>query len=620
MKIRNAARAILIAGLTFSSFALLAQPFSTGFRAPIEVAFTNQGNLIVAEAGSGPNTGRISLVDRTSGTRRTLIDGLPSGLFREGTSSQPSGPSGLALQGSTLYVTIGGGDSVLPGGPPGTQLPNPNLASPILSSLLSIRTSLTLDLTRGEFTMTVGHHTTLKNGDAVTLTNSANEQLTVALVVDFPDFIAEPRPDLPTNVRLANPFGVAANGQTLYVVDASLNRIFEVDATHGTFTTFSIFGSIVNPLAPMGPPMIDAVPTSVRIRGNELLVTTLTGFPFPQGSAEVRSINRSTGVQSSLITGLTSAIDVHPLGAAPTSSLLALEFSANLLAGQPGRLKLVSPGSAAVVLADGLITATGLAVDQRSGEVFVTHLGPGIITRVNVGALIPRANPSSVIPVIASAPGAFGSRFTTSAQISNPYPFPISGRIVFHSQASTAEPSDPGVDYVLGPFATQSFSDLVGATGGSGLGTADVIAAVGNAPVVVTRIVDIGSPGMPEVQIPQVSISSALTAGTSGTLVTPRDASTSRLNVGIRVLGEPVTMTITLHDGNGAELETVTRTFGANYFVQQPAAELLGSAVGSNQSIVFSIEAGSAIVYGATTGNNGQGMALQIASPVNLQD
>jgi hypothetical protein len=371
---------------------LSAQPFATGFTAPLEVAFTHQGNLIVAEAGTGPNTGGISLVDRTSGVRRTLIAGLPSAFFVEGGNSQPGGPNGLALQGSTLYVTISGADTVLMGALPGTQIANPNPSSPILSSLLSIGTSKPLDLVSGGFTLTPADHVTLKNGSEVTLTNGEHEELTIDLVVDFPDYVAEPRANFPANVRQSNSFGVAAVGQTLYVVDASRNLIYEVDANDGTFSILASFPPVPNPLAPMGPPVIDFVPNSVRVRGNELLVTALIGFPFPQGLAEVRTVNRTTGEVAPLIGGLTSALDVIPLGGAPTSSMLVLEFSANMLAGQPGRLKLVSPGAEAQTIADGLITPTGIAVDQRSGEVFITHLGPGFITRINAANLTPRAS------------------------------------------------------------------------------------------------------------------------------------------------------------------------------------------------------------------------------------
>ena len=49
-----------------------AQPVvASGLRAPVKLIFTQQGNLLVAEAGSGPNTGRLSFVDPANGHRRT---------------------------------------------------------------------------------------------------------------------------------------------------------------------------------------------------------------------------------------------------------------------------------------------------------------------------------------------------------------------------------------------------------------------------------------------------------------------------------------------------------------------------------------------------------------------
>ena len=41
----------------------------TGLRAPIKIITSPKGNLLVAEAGNGPNSGRISIVD-LNGNRR----------------------------------------------------------------------------------------------------------------------------------------------------------------------------------------------------------------------------------------------------------------------------------------------------------------------------------------------------------------------------------------------------------------------------------------------------------------------------------------------------------------------------------------------------------------------
>src|SRR5215831_17992227 len=67
-----------------------------GLRAPLGTAMTPLGNLLVSEGGTGvPGSGRISIVD-PSGDRRTLLDGLPSGLSDV---HEPSGPNGIFMSG-----------------------------------------------------------------------------------------------------------------------------------------------------------------------------------------------------------------------------------------------------------------------------------------------------------------------------------------------------------------------------------------------------------------------------------------------------------------------------------------------------------------------------------------
>ena len=54
--------------------AQVVQPFASGLRAPVKLFALPHGELLVSEAGSGPNTGRVSFVDR-DGRRSTIIDG-----------------------------------------------------------------------------------------------------------------------------------------------------------------------------------------------------------------------------------------------------------------------------------------------------------------------------------------------------------------------------------------------------------------------------------------------------------------------------------------------------------------------------------------------------------------
>jgi hypothetical protein len=358
-----------------------ATTFVGGLKAPSKLVITNKGNLLVAESGQGPNTGRLSLVDRRTRQRRTILDGLPSGPTPEGGTS---GPSGLALRGRTAYVVIGAGDAVTAGPAPGTERANPNPSSPILSSVLAVHAPANVEeLTEG-FALTAADHAALKGGQRLTLSNGQGDRLAVELVADFPDYLPEPRPDFADNVRVSNPFGVAVSGHLLYVNDASHNLVRVVGLNSGAFTTFASFAQLDNPL-PFGPRKIDYVPTHVRLFGDQLLVTNLTGFPFPEGKAEVRRVDTLTAEQQTLIPGLTTALDVLPIDVpGDEEKFLVLQLSTNLSQNAPGRLLLFdSPTAPPATLAAPLIGPTAMARDRQTGDIFITEIFTGRVMRVS---------------------------------------------------------------------------------------------------------------------------------------------------------------------------------------------------------------------------------------------
>jgi len=350
--------------------------FATGLKTPIKVRLTPGGNLMVAEGGTGPNTGRISILAR-NGVRRTLIDGLPSGINTIGAQPTPIGPTGLEIVGDVLYVAIGSGDETLPGAAPGTEVTNPNASSPILSSVLKLRLC-SVDSSAGNFVLAPSQHAALKAGTELSLQNGAGETLKISLLVDFPDLVG---------TRGSNPFGLAAFGNRLFVVDASFNQIQSVDPATGTYTTLTTFPQIANPLAPMGPPLIDAVPDSIRVSNGQLLVTFLTGFPFPAGSSSAARVDPSTGAVQTFLTGLTTAIDVLPL-LQGSSSAFVLEFSTDMNAGAPGRLVFIDPVGVKTTFAAPLITPTAMAFDPQTREAFITELGPGRISRISLASVV----------------------------------------------------------------------------------------------------------------------------------------------------------------------------------------------------------------------------------------
>lgn len=363
--------------------------FATGMKFPQKIIYAPQlGYFLVSEAGTPnvPNSGRISIVTN-EGERFTLLDGLPSGPAAP--NGEPSGPSALVMNGNKLYIAVGSGNSVLNGPAPGSEIPNPNPNSPIFSSVLELRLHPLFRFIRRSYNLTPADHTSLANGNTVFLGAFGPGLARLRLVANFPDFTPAPRPGFPNLVRPSNPFGLAFHSNTLYVADAAQNNIRTVDLDGGSIGTLITYPARMNPL-PFGPPFIDPVPDSLRLFGNRLLVTFLTGFPFPSGLADVRQFDLESGQESQLIGGLTSAIDVLPVDEGGfCTSIYTLEFSTSMLTGAPGRLqRFDSPTAQPTLISNTLISPTSMARHPASGDLLVTEIFPGRITRIsNIPAL-----------------------------------------------------------------------------------------------------------------------------------------------------------------------------------------------------------------------------------------
>ncbi len=276
---------------------------------PSKLIQTPLRNLLVAEVGTAENnSSRVSIVD-ADGSRRTLLDGLPSAV---NSANQPSGTSGLYLQGRTLFVVVGEGAVTRPGPFPRTEIVNPTPASPIFSSVLAVHFSAALEKKTTGVALTLADHHPLKSGERLVRFDAAGKKITIELVVDFPDYVPEPLPNLPTNIRHSYPYGVVADDDYLYVVDGGYNAVHKAEIGSGLSETLVSFPFTPNP-GPVGPPLIEPVPTSIRWHGDQLLVTLLSGAPFIAGLSEIRQVDPDTGDHIALIQGLSSAIDVIAL-------------------------------------------------------------------------------------------------------------------------------------------------------------------------------------------------------------------------------------------------------------------------------------------------------------------
>lgn len=229
-----------------------------------------------------------------------------------------------------------------------------------------------------------------------------------------------------------------------------------------------------------------------------------------------------------------------------------------------------------------------------------------------------------VIPVVGSAAGAFGSTFKTEMQFMNPQPAgSMTVKLVFHAVNTAGSTADTTRLVTLDPGEVFSTGDVVAAMGQTGLGSLDISVPAGQAvPIMLTRVFnDAGADGTSSFTEQPVAVSdttdlgtSLLARGVTGFLITPRDPSRTRFNVGVRTLYSGATIAVTLRNSNGAVVRTGTKTYTANTFVQTDAATFVGGPVDADQSIQISITAGSAIVYGSTTDNTTNDPAIQFAT------
>jgi hypothetical protein len=354
----------------------------TGLREPLDTTLTNVGNLLVSETGTpSPGSGRISIID-SSGSRRTLLAGLPSAI---NDVSEPSGPAGLFMRGRTLYVAMGVGDVGRAGPIPGTTIPNvAGPSSPLFSSILAIQFSANTEKTTDGFTLSPTDEQTLASGQTLTLSDSAGNRMMIKLIADFQNYVSFPLPFFGGNVQLSNPFGLAAIEDELYVTDGGRNRVWQVDLVTGTVSTLVTFPPIPNPLfgiVPAGGPMLDAVPTGIAVNGDQLLVTLFRGAPFPPGTSTVESIDPATGTDTPFITGLKSAIDILPVAETDGTHYLVLQHaSAGPFFGSPGQVKRFdTPAGPATILAACLTRPTSMSLDRKSNILYVSEYGGRIV-------------------------------------------------------------------------------------------------------------------------------------------------------------------------------------------------------------------------------------------------
>ena len=211
-----------------------------------------------------------------------------------------------------------------------------------------------------------------------------------------------------------------------------------------------------------------------------------------------------------------------------------------------------------------------------------------------------------VLPVAGRTLGAFGSDFATDVQIHNPSPVQITGTLTFR-------PALLEIPVTIEPFATLPLPDIfVRRFLATGLGALDLTVTAAVRPVAVARVFNFADEGQTSVSMTFVPQEDVLVAGDEGVLAAPHLPDAARFNIGVRAL-TAVRATATVRSADGEVLRTVPLTFGDESFQQSAASVLLGYTFTGDESVVFRIEEGSAVIYGVWTDNVTQDPALQYA-------
>lgn len=165
----------------------------------------------------------------------------------------------------------------------------------------------------------------------------------------------------------------------LYIADAAANAIIKRTYT-GELSVFAAFESRPNPL-PFGPPTVQQVPTGIVYDGHNFLVSTLQGFPFPEGFAQILQVDMSGDV-SVFQEGLTSMVDIE---LAVDKSAVVAEFARFGEAGfipNSGQIVNATPNGNRV-LVDDLLFPTDVELELGNPRVmYVNSLAEGTVKKI----------------------------------------------------------------------------------------------------------------------------------------------------------------------------------------------------------------------------------------------
>jgi hypothetical protein len=282
------------------------------------------GNIWVSETGSGENDAKVVLIT-PNGRMYDAIVNLSS-IYNEN-SQEVQGAAHLLLDGGTLYVLAG------------TYMYKANISG-------------------------------FKPGDAPINGSTLPFEDIGSFVLSYP-FVNNAHDSHPYNLT-KGPDG------DIYIADAGANAIIHRRGV-GNYTVLAEIPGFANPTS-AGSQQVQAVPTGLLFDGQNFLVTTITGFPFPVGKAVVYKVSPAGNV-SVYQQGFTALVDIAQGNMYGHLLLQIGRFGSTGFVPNSGALILAN-GSSTQVLNNSLNTPVALK-QVNNYTWYITSMGDGTVLKAS---------------------------------------------------------------------------------------------------------------------------------------------------------------------------------------------------------------------------------------------
>jgi len=216
----------------------------------------------------------------------------------------------------------------------------------------------------------------------------------------------------------------------------------------------------------------------------------------------------------------------------------------------------------------------------------------------------------TIVPVVATIPGANGSQFKTSLRLTAQTALVGKGKLIFHPAGQVGSDDDPSIPYSFSHDGESIvFDDIVGAFGKTGVGSIDIVPVL-NDP----------TNRQPYVPVAEAHLYNQTANGTFGSFehhVQPIDFLASnevrahasetgqyRVNIGFRTISTTM-MNFDVYDVNGSLRLHRSFTYGPNFTLLTSPEALLNTSLAPGETIAVYPERGSYAIPFFTYTDNG---------------